>query len=149
MVVHSGAAAGQPAAAPPPDKEKIDWLYSLLTILDAKAGALLAFDGLLLAAASLMYDKIGEKVEILRVPALLLIVVALFAALLCLYVARMSYPFLGAITLGQQSNAAEIAGLETAVERRTELAGYAWLLSVVTVVFFIVLVLAAIATTAR
>src|SRR5579863_8245158 len=49
-----------PGAAPSPtDRETVDWLYSVLTILDSKAGALLAFDGLLLAAASLVYEKIG------------------------------------------------------------------------------------------
>lgn len=52
---------GQPSPPPPADAETIKWLYDVLTILDSKAGALLAFDGLLLAAEALMHEKMLEK----------------------------------------------------------------------------------------
>lgn len=42
--VSAGVAGPPPPAGSPTDKEKIDWLYSVLTILDSKAGDLLAFD---------------------------------------------------------------------------------------------------------
>ena len=134
---------GQPAPSPPNDADTIKWLYDVLTILDSKAGALLAFDGLLLAAASLMYDKIAESVPTLKVPSLLLIIVSLVAALLCLLVARISYPFLGAIKLDQQNNQAEIDGLGQVVEDRTRLLARAWWMSVCAVgvfIFFVMLV---------
>lgn len=149
MIRDSGGGPGPPPQpAPPTDKEKIDWLYSVLTILDAKAGALLTFDGLLLAAASLMYEKIADTLPVLKVPSLVLILVALFAALLCLLVAQISYPFLGGIRLGVNSNAAEIRALGQAVETRTRLLGYAWRVSIVAVgvfMFFVLLVVDAVA----
>jgi hypothetical protein len=129
----SAAAVG----AAPTDKEKIDWLYGVLTILDSKAGALLAFDGLLLAAASFMYEKISEGSAALKALSLLTIVIALVAASLCLYVARVSYPFLGDITLGTNDNAAEIESLGKAVEARTTILSWAWKASVAAVMFFI------------
>jgi hypothetical protein len=147
MVSVSGGGPGPPpAAAPPTDKEKIDWLYSILTILDAKAGALLSFNGLLLAAASLMYNKIADAVPWLRVPSLLLILVILLAAALCLLVAQMSYPFLGAITLGTRSNANEIAGLERAVDIRTHRLRSAWRVSIGVVLLFMCFIIVVVLT---
>lgn len=140
----SAGATAPPAtgAAPSPtDREKIDWLYSILTILDGKAGALLAFDGLLLAAASLMYDKISEGSTALKVLSLATIIIALVAACLCLYVARVSYPFLGDIVLNSYDNAAEIESLGKAVEARTTFLSWAWMASVAAVIFFIFLAL--------
>jgi hypothetical protein len=46
----------------PSDKEKVDWMYGVLTILDTKASVLLSFDGLLIAAASLLYDKLSDAI---------------------------------------------------------------------------------------
>ena len=142
MVAVSGGGEGPPDRhAPPTDKEKIDWLYGVLTILDGKAGALLAFDGLLLAAEALMYEKMSEQVHWLQLPSLLLILLTLFAALLCLYVARVSYPFLGSVALGVRSNAAEIKGLGDVVESRTDLLGLAWKFALAALWLFIALVL--------
>jgi hypothetical protein len=127
----------------PSDMETVKWLYEMLTILDAKAGALLAFDGLMLAAEALMYDKIAEtfvgRIEWVHRFSLILIVVTLIAALLCLYVAQMSYGFLGNIVPGTNDNSAEIALLEKTAEVRTVRLGFAWGLSVVAVGIFILL----------
>ena len=128
---------------PPTDIEKVKWLYEVLTILDSKAGALLAFDGLLLAAEALMYDKLSEHFVLLRPYTLVLIFFTLAAALVCLLVAQVSYDFLGKIALEDYDNTAEIDGLGKAVEIRTKRLGVAWGLSVTTVVIFMVLVAAA------
>lgn len=136
----SGGALGPPAPggiAGPSDLEKIKWLYDVLTILDSKAGALLAFDGLLLAAETLMY---GEKIDGLHVPILALILLTLVAALVCLFVAQVSYAFLGNIRLGHYANASEIDMLGEVVETRTHRLWWGWRLSVIAVVCFIVLV---------
>jgi hypothetical protein len=123
----------------PSDMETVKWLYDILTILDAKAGALLAFDGLMLAAEALMYDKLAEKAEWLHRFSLILIIVTLVAALLCLYVAQMSYDFLGNIVPGTNDNSEEIAQLEKTAEVRTVRLGLAWGLSMIAVIIFIVL----------
>jgi hypothetical protein len=140
MVRVSAGTLGPPhhgAAPSPTDRETVDWLYSVLTILDSKAGALLAFDGLLLAAASLVYEKISEGSPILRTLALGTIAIALLAASLCLYVARVSYPFLGDITIGTFDNSVEIESLGRAAEARTTILSWAWKASVAAVVLFL------------
>jgi hypothetical protein len=125
MFVVSGTIHGVPGTAPT-DMEKVNWLYSVLTILDGKAGALLAFDGLMLAAEALMYDKMSEKIDWLHPYSLLLVLVTLVAALLCLFVAQVSYAFLGNIVLGTPDNTAEITELERVAEIRTGRLGMAW-----------------------
>jgi hypothetical protein len=115
-----------------------------LTILDSKAGALLAFDGLLLAAEALMYDKMSEHINLLRPYSLVLILITLAAALLCLLVAQVSYDFLGRIAFDTNDNTAEIDELGAAVELRTNRLGVAWGFSVIAVIFFMILVLIAV-----
>jgi hypothetical protein len=140
LQVSARAGAPAPPTGTPTEKERIDWLYSILTILDTKAGALLAFDGLLLAAASFMYEKMSENMALLKVLALGLILVALLAALLCLLVAQMSYSFLGRITVGTLDNTAEINELERVAEQRTKYLWVAWGVSVGAVLFFMLVV---------
>jgi hypothetical protein len=143
--VSAGATAPPaPGATPlpgPTDMEKINWLYSVLTILDQKAGALLAFDGLLLAAEALMYDKMSEKVDWLHYASLVLMLITVIAALLCMLVAQISYAFLGKIDLTLYDNGAEIDELGAVAQVRTHRLWRGWWLSVAAVVLFIVLVL--------
>lgn len=139
--VNAGATAGVPPPPGPTDMETIKWLYEVLTILDQKAGALLAFDGLLLAAEALMYDKMSEKVDWLHYASLALMVITVIAALLCLFVARISYAFLGKIELGVYDNTAEIDSLGAAAQGRTHRLWWGWWLSVAAVLLFIILVL--------
>jgi hypothetical protein len=124
----------------PGDKERIDWLYSILTILDTKAAALLSFDALILAAASLMYDKMSD-VLFAKWLSLLLIVVSLLAAILSLIVAKMSYSFLGKIIVGDLNNTREINSLEEVTEFRTRMLVSAWWLSMISVCVFIAVVI--------
>jgi hypothetical protein len=133
-----------PAAALGPlpnDKDKMDWLYGALTILDTKAGALLAFDGLLLAAEALMYETF-DKIPWLRPYSLPLIFLTLVAALVCLFVAYISYAFLGKVTLGVYDNTAEIQKLAGAVELRTVKLWVGWSLSLLSVFYFIFMIFA-------
>ncbi len=131
---------GQPAPPPPTDAETIKWLYDVLGILDGKAGALLAFDGLLLAAEALMHEKMLEKMDWLHPYSLALILFTLVTALLCLFVAQVSYGFLGNIDLDEHDNTAEIDGLGKVVELRTTRLAMAWGFSVIAVICFIILV---------
>ena len=139
--VNAGAKGPGDNPAGPNDKEKVDWLYSVLTILDGKAGALLAFDGLLVAAEALMYDKMAAQADFLHYASLLLILLTLAAALLCLFVAHMSYAFLGKIDLAVYSNAAEIDELARLAEARTRLLWAGWYPSVLSVFGFMALLI--------
>ncbi len=132
---------GQPAQPPPTDADTIKWLYDVLSILDGKAGALLAFDGLLLAAEALMHEKMLEKMDWLHPYSLALILFTLVTALLCLFVAQVSYDFLGNIDLDKHDNTAEIDGLGKVIELRTARLGLAWGFSVIAVICFFFLVL--------
>lgn len=123
----------------PSDMEKMEWLYGALTILDSKAGALLAFDGLLLAAEAFMYGA-SDKVRWLHAYSLELIMLTLAAALMCLFVAHVSYAFLGKIVPGTYDNTAEIETLGSLVKWRTIRLWLAWYLSVITVLCFMILV---------
>jgi hypothetical protein len=138
----STGANGPPApggAPSPTDMEKVGWLYNVLTILDGKAGALLAFNGLLLAAEALMYDKMSDKIGWLHYASLVLMIITVVAALLCLFVAHVSYAFLGKIDLSVYDNRAEIDKLGTVAQKRTYLLWLGWGLSVAAVLLFIVL----------
>jgi hypothetical protein len=142
MVRVSAGAPGPPTPggpAGPSDLEKVNWLYGVLTILDNKARALLTFDGLLFAGSSAMYDK--STVGFLKYASEAMIVLALVAALACLFVAVVSYPFLGRITVGAYDNAAEIETLGQAVETRTARLRIAWRVSVAVVAALIAVVI--------
>lgn len=81
-----------------PDKARDikESLYGNLTILDSKASALMAFDGILIAAATFAFPSASG----LQWWALLIgIVMALTAAGFCLGVAQVSYPFLGKVAM--------------------------------------------------
>jgi hypothetical protein len=83
-----------------------------------------------------MYDKMSEKVSWLHYPSLALILVTLAAALLCLFVAHVSYAFLGMINLAVYDNAAEIDELARVAEARTHRLWRGWYLSVLAVFLF-------------
>ncbi|HMG80717.1 MAG TPA: hypothetical protein VK591_18680 [Xanthobacteraceae bacterium] len=136
--VNAGATTPLPdPPAGPTDQEKIKWLYDVLTILDSKAGALLAFDGLLVAAVALMYDRMSQEAGWLHYASLGLMLVTLAAALLCLFVAHVSYAFLGKIDPAIYNNTAEIDELARLVEVRTHRLWRGWNLSVIAVFLFI------------
>jgi hypothetical protein len=116
------------------------YLYEFLTVLDFKASALMTFDGILIAAAAFAVEKLGV-VNAQRVLTLLVIFMALIAAGLCLYVARVSYPFLGKVVMtpatpgppptpGTLDYSQELEALADAVTKRTKAYQIAWWLSV-------------------
>ena len=81
---------------PPNAREIAKTLYEILTILDGKGLALLAFDGIIVAATTFAAEKgnVFHKRGSARWLAILVIVVSLAGAALCLGVAEISYPFL-------------------------------------------------------
>jgi hypothetical protein len=115
-------------------KENLKFLYEALTILDRKADALMAFDGLLIAAAAFAMEKGGvvPAHKWRRAGALLVILLALLAAGSCLWVARIKYEFLhnAHVVDGKLQIAGELQALATALSDRTNDYYLAWYLSV-------------------
>ncbi|HEY7218602.1 MAG TPA: hypothetical protein VH985_09430 [Candidatus Binatia bacterium] len=113
-----------------------------MTVLDTKASALMAFDGILVAVASFTVQD-GGVLEGQRLP-LYVIIMTLIAAGLCLFVAQISYPFLGKVIIKpgipltlDYTN--EINALHSAVDWRTCFYRIAWLLSVLAIFLFLVM----------
>ena len=81
---------------PPYAHEVAKTFYEILTILDGKGLALLAFDGIVVAATTFAAEKanVFHKQGLARWLATAVIVLSLAAAALCLGVAEVSYRFL-------------------------------------------------------
>lgn len=111
--------------------------YSTLTTLDSKASALMAFDGILIAAATFAFPTAFS--DLWRWMLLVVIVIALIAAGFCLAVAQVSYSFLGKVRITPGPPRAldfseELNALDVAVQRRTNFYRTAWRLSFGTVI---------------
>jgi len=128
---------------PPKAEQTAKSLYEALTILDSKASALMAFDGILVAAAAFTVEKAGA-LDAQRAVTFIAIVIALAAAALCLLVARISYPFLDKvrITPGVPPGldySDEIRALDGEVMRRTRYYRIAWRLSLAGLLPFLIM----------
>jgi hypothetical protein len=128
---------------PPDAREIVKTLYEILTILDGKGLALLAFDGIIVAATTFAAEKanVFHTRGMARWLAIAIIVVSLTAAALCLGVAEVSYPFLHyvACSAGKLDYSAEIAHLTSSVMWRTAYFQIAWSLSVAAIPLFLVM----------
>ncbi len=93
---------------PPNAPEVVQSFYEILTMLDNKGLALLAFDGIIVAATTFAAEKGGvfSKRGLARWLAIVIIFMSLAAAAACLFVSEISYPFYGYVAC----NAAEQPG---------------------------------------
>ena len=127
---------------PPHAVEMVKTLYDILTVLDGKGLALLAFDGIVVAATTFAAEKgdVFHKRGLARWLAILVIVVSLAAAALCLGVAEVSYPFLHYAECGPDKLdfGAEINRLADVVDWRTVYYQVAWTLSIIAIPLFLV-----------
>jgi hypothetical protein len=102
--------------------------------------ALLAFDGIIVAATTFAAEKanVFHKRGSARWLAILIIVVSLGAAALCLGVAEISYPFLHYVgcSADKLDYSVEIAHLTSLVAWRTAYYQIAWSLSVAAIPLF-------------
>ena len=80
---------------PPHGPEIVKTFYDILTVLDSKGLALLAFDGIVVAATTFAAEKGGvfRRRGTARWLAILIIILSLTAAALCLLVSEISYSF--------------------------------------------------------
>jgi hypothetical protein len=127
-------------------REVVDWVYGVLSILDAKASTLMRLDGVLIAAAAFLLGLFGRPESILsttRSDAMLVIVAASLSALslfLCLFVANISWNFLGKVTRSNNRTfefAREIESLDRAMRFRQTVYQVAWLVSLIASIGFI------------
>ncbi len=129
---------------PPHATELVKTLYEILTILDGKGLALLAFDGIVVAATTFAAEKgdVFRKPGLARWLAILVIVVSLTAAALCLGVSEISYSFLHYVECSGPDKldyAAEINHLADLVGWRTVYYQVAWTLSIIAIPLFLIM----------
>jgi hypothetical protein len=118
-------------------------LYEILNVLDGKSLALLAFDGILVAATTFTAEKgdVFNKRGLPRLLAILIIVFALGAAALCLCVAQISYPFFDYVKMapGKLDFSEDIRNLSVTIDWRTWYYRVAWWFSIIAIPLYIVM----------
>jgi hypothetical protein len=139
-LLHAAGTQFSPANAEPVVKT----FYEILTVLDNKALALLAFDGIVVAATTFAAEKanVFHQRGITRWLAILVIVLCLAAAALCLGVAEVSYRFLYYVACSAPDKldfTDEINHLATVVEWRTLYYQVAWGLSLAAIPLFLIM----------
>jgi hypothetical protein len=130
--------------APPHGQEIVKTLYEVLTILDGKGLALLAFDGIVVAATTFAAEKgdVFRRRGPARWLAIMVIVLSLAAAALCLGVAEVSYHFLHYVECSGSDKldyTAEIDHLAMLVDWRTVYYQIAWILSIIAIPLFLIM----------
>jgi hypothetical protein len=116
----------------------------VLTILDNKGLALLAFDGIIVAATTFAAEKGGafQRRGIARALAVLIIVLALVASVACLFVSEISYPFYGHVACSGPQGldfTDEISQLAALAAWRTDYFQVAWWCSLIAIPLFFLL----------
>ena len=139
QLLHAGVQVNPPHAT-----EILKTFYDILTILDNKALALLAFDGIIVAATTFAAEKgdVFHKRGLSRWLAILIIFLSLAAAVLCLFVSEISYSFeqyveCGAADILDYTN--EISRLAALIDWRTMYFQIAWLFSIIAIPLFMVM----------
>lgn len=129
---------------PPDAREVLGSFYDMLTILDTKGLALLAFDGIIVAATTFAAEKGGlfQRQGLPRFLAIAIILLSLAAAVACLFVSEVSYPFFYYVSCDKPHSlnyTAEISRLATLVDWRTDYFHFAWWCSIVAIPLFAVM----------
>jgi hypothetical protein len=129
---------------PPHGQEIVKTLYDILTVLDTKGLALLAFDGIVVAATTFAAEKGGvfHHRGFPRWLAISIIILSLAAAALCLWVSEISYSFLHYVDCTSPDKldfSDEISRLATLVEWRTQYYQMAWWFSIIAIPLFFVM----------
>jgi hypothetical protein len=139
-LLHAAGTQFHPANA----REVMQNFYEILTILDDKGLALLAFDGIIVAATTFAAEKGGvfQKRGIARWLAIVIIILSLSAAVACLFVSEISYPFFHYVSCNAPHSldfSNEIARLAALVDWRTDYFHFAWWCSIIAIPLFLVM----------
>ena len=129
--------------APGEAREVVKTFYEMLTILDNKGLALLAFDGIIVAATAFTAEKgdVFHKRGPARWLAIAIIILSLSAAAACLGVSAVSYPFFHFVdcTPGKLDFTSEISHLVSLIGWRTTFFQLAWAFSIVAIPMFLLM----------
>jgi hypothetical protein len=136
-LLHAAGTQFTPANA----REVLRSFYEILTILDNKGLALLAFDGIMVAATTFAAEKGGvfNRAGLARWLAIVVIFLSLAAAVACLFVSEISYPFLYYVSCTPPQGldyTAEIGRLSGLVQWRTDYFHFAWWCSIIAIPLF-------------
>ena len=139
-LLHAAGTQIYPANA----KEVMRTFYDILTILDTKGLALLAFDGIIVAATTFAAEKGGvfQKRGLARWLAIIIIILTLSAAVACLFVSEVSYPFFFYVNCQSAHSldfSNEVSQLAARVEWRTDYFHFAWWCSIIAIPLFLVM----------
>jgi hypothetical protein len=120
-------------------EDALDWIYGLLTAMDAKASALMRLNGVMLAAAAFLLSVHiapgGRAVlQIAKVDEIAIVLTAVLSSIsifLCLYVVNVSWYFLGKVkeTGGKLDYTEEFGALQRTAKRRQMFYRLGWKLS--------------------
>jgi hypothetical protein len=125
-------------------EEIVKTFYDILTVLDTKGLALLAFDGIVVAATTFAAERGGvfHNRGLPRWLAILIIILSLAAAALCLGVSEVSYSFLQYVDCSAPDKldfSKEISRLAILVGWRTAYYQIAWWFSIIAIPLFFVM----------
>lgn len=124
-------------------------IYEVLTVLDAKASALMRLNGVLIAAAAFLLGLFGRQggsiLSTEKFDAVLVIGCAALSAVsifVCLFVVEVSWPFLGKTKFDSSANtcdiSAELVALDKASTSRQMSYRTAWRISLVACLGFLI-----------
>ena len=136
--------AAGPQMIPPHGPDIVKAFYDILTVIDSKGLALLAFDGIIVAATTFAAEKGGvfHQRGMARWLAILIIILSLAAAALCLWVSEISYSFFHYVDCTAPNRldfSNEITRLATLVDWRTAYYRIAWWFSMIAIPLFFIL----------
>jgi len=153
MLSHINASGGNLVAkisdskSPVSCKDALDWIYDLLSAMDAKASALMRLNGVMLAAAAFLLNMYSAAtshaaLQINKYDEIAIVVTATLSAisiLLCLFVVNVSWYFLGKVTEanGELNYTEEFRELQTTAKRRQKFYRVAWHISSWAAVLFV------------
>jgi hypothetical protein len=122
--------------------QALEWLYTVLTVLDSKASALMRLNGVMLAAAAFLLNfqaPVGLRIPVSPRLILSIAVLSSFSIALCLLVVSVDWRFLGLVRQTEQEFdfTDEIANLQRVSLFRQGVYRLAWWLSFIATGMFV------------
>jgi len=128
-------------------KDVVEWIYGVLTTLDAKASALMRLNGVLIAAAAFLLGLFrrqgGSILSTTSLDAAVIVSLALLSTIsifCCLLVVDVGWPFLGKVTKNSNRTfefAEEIRSLDRVSRFRQSAYQFAWLITLLASIGFL------------
>lgn len=115
--------------------KELDFLYSVLAVIDSKASALMTVNAIIAATLGVLIGSdLTQRSPTIFGVAVLLMIGSLISALMCLTVTQIEWPFLSGFT----SWGPEAKKLDETIEKRTSVYKDAWNLTFVLLFYLVV-----------